>query len=135
MASFKLCIADPKTGKCYQKEAKDSEAEGFIGLNVGENVKGDSFGMSGYEFVITGGSDYCGFPMRRDVQGAVRKRITVISGVGFNKVAKGIRQKKTVCGNTINDKIIQINLKVTKEGATLLIEEKAEEKPAASEAK
>ena len=38
MAQFKLCIANPKTGKCYQKEVKDQEAQGFLGLNVGENI-------------------------------------------------------------------------------------------------
>ena len=38
MASFKLTIADPKTGKCYQKEVKDAEASQFMGLNIGEIV-------------------------------------------------------------------------------------------------
>ena len=60
MAEFKLCIADPKTGKTYKKDAKDDEISGFMGLNIGETVKGDSFGLSGFELQITGGSDFHG---------------------------------------------------------------------------
>lgn len=116
MASFKLCIANPKTGKCYQKEAKDAEASGFIGLNVGEKVSGDNFGMQGYEFLITGGSDYCGFPMRHGILG-LRKNISSAGGVGFPGLKKGQKRRKTVCGHKIHDKIIQINLKIEKEGA------------------
>lgn len=116
MVSFKLCIADPKSGKCYQKEAKDAEAQNFIGLNVGENVSGDAFGMQGYEFKVTGGSDYCGFPMRHGIQG-VRKKIYSYGGVGFPHLKKGEKTRKTVCGHKIHEKITQINLKVLKEGA------------------
>ena len=116
MASFKLCIANPKNGKCYQKEVKDAEAGAFMGLNVGENVKGDAFGMAGYEFLITGGSDYCGFPMRHGILG-LRKKIYSYGGVGFKKLKKGEKTRKTVCGHKIHDKITQINLKVLKEGA------------------
>ena len=116
MASFKLCIANPKDGKCYQKEVKDAEAQPFIGLNIGENVKGDTFGMTGYEFSITGGSDYCGFPMRHGIQG-VRKKIYSYGGVGFPKLKKGEKTRKTVCGHKIHDKVTQINLKIVKEGA------------------
>jgi len=116
MASFKLCIANPKTGKCYQKEAKDADAEPFIGLNVGEKIPGDNFGMQGYEFLITGGSDYCGFPMRHGIMG-LRKKIQSSGGVGFPKLKKGEKTRKTVCGHKIHDKITQINLKIEKEGA------------------
>ena len=115
MAQFKLCIG-AKTGKCYQKEVKDAEAAGFLGKNVGENVTGDAFGMAGYEFLITGGSDYCGFPMRHGILGA-RKKIYSYGGVGFSHLKKGEKTRKTVCGHKIHDKITQINLKVLKEGA------------------
>jgi len=131
MASFKLCIANPKDGKCYQKEVKDADAQSFIGLNIGETVKGDSFGMTGYEFSITGGSDFCGFPMRHGIQG-VRKKIYSYGGVGFPNLKKGEKTRKTVCGHKIHDKITQINLKVVKEGAKKIVDmmpagEKAEE--------
>ena len=116
MVSFKLCVADPKTGKCYQKEVKDAEAAPFVGQNVGENISGDSIGMQGYEFQITGGSDYCGFPMRHGIQG-VRKKIYSYGGVGFPRLKKGEKTRKTVCGHKIHDKITQINLKILKVGA------------------
>lgn len=123
MASFKLNIADPKTGKCFQKEVKDQQVAQFIGLNIGEQIKGDVFDMPGYEFLITGGSDYCGFPMRKGILG-VRKKITLLGGVGFRarKTEKGIKRRKTVCGHKIHEKIVQINLKVTKEGSKKLTE-------------
>jgi small subunit ribosomal protein S6e len=77
--------------------------------------------MSGYEFLITGGSDYCGFPMRRGILGA-RKKITLLGGVGFAGDAKGIKRRKTVCGHKIHDRISQINLKVLKQGSKPLAE-------------
>jgi len=133
MAQFKLCIANPKTGKCYQKEVKDQEASAFVGQNVGEKISGDSFGMSGYEFQLTGGSDYCGFPMRHGIQG-IRKKIYSYGGVGFPKLKKGEKTRKTVCGHKVNDSITQINLKILKEGAKnvedIFAGVKKEEKPA-----
>lgn len=131
MVSFKLCISDPKTGKSYQKEVKDQQATPFIGLNIGETIKGELFDLTGYELQITGGSDYCGFPMRRGILG-VRKKITIAGGVGFRSKGKGIKRRKTVCGHKINETIVQINLKVIKEGTkkiaeALGIQEKPEE--------
>ena|SRR3989338_8453934 len=116
MATFKLTIAEPKSGRTTQKEVKDASAKQFIGMNIGESVKGEDFGMEGYELLITGGSDYCGFPMRKGILGQ-RKKITILGGIGFRGAAKGIKKSRTVCGHKIHDRISQINLKVTKEGA------------------
>jgi small subunit ribosomal protein S6e len=132
MASFKLCISDPASGKTFQKEVKDAMAKPLIGLNIGEPVKGDNFELAGYEFQITGGSDYCGFPMRRGILG-MRKKIALYGGIGFAGAEKGIKKRKTVCGHKIHDKIAQVNLKVTKQGSKPLTEvfgttEKAEAK-------
>ncbi len=115
MAEVKLCIGT-KEGKTCQKAITEQQAKSFNGLNIGENVKGEIFDATGYEFVITGGSDYCGFPMRRGILGA-RKRITILGGVGFSGLEKGIKKRKTVCGHKINENIVQINLKVAKEGS------------------
>ena len=149
MASFKLNIADAKTGKCYKKEVKDQQASPFIGLKISESIKGEGFDMPGYEFVLTGGSDYCGFPMRRGILGT-RKKISLLGGVGFKGVAKGIKKRKTVCGHKVNGQIVQINLKVTKQGSKGLAdifgvkeeapkeakeEKKEEKKPEAKEEK
>ncbi|MBN2111841.1 30S ribosomal protein S6e [Candidatus Woesearchaeota archaeon] len=141
MAEFKVVIG-MKSGKCVQKEIKEAHAESLLGKKIGDKINGDDIGLEGYEFEITGGSDYCGFPMRKDVRGAARKRILAISGVGLKKKRKGARQRKTVVGNTVSDKITQINLKVLKEGREKLgeaakpeegaapAEEKKEKKPA-----
>lgn len=119
MASFKINIADPKTGKCYKTEVKDEQAAPFIGLNIGEKIEGGKIGIGGYEFSISGGTDYCGFPMRRGILG-VRKRMTIYPGIGFKGGFKGMKKRKTVCGHKINEQISAVNLKVLKDGAKKL---------------
>ena len=121
MASFKLCISDPSTGRTFQKEVKDNLANPFIGLNIGETINGDKIEINGYELQITGGSDYCGFPMRKGILGQ-RKKITLYGGVGFRGAAKGIKKRKTVCGHKIHERISQINFKVVKQGSKKLSE-------------
>jgi len=119
MASFKINIAEPKSGKCYKTEIKDQQAAPLMGLNIGEKIDGSKLGIDGYEFSITGGTDYCGFPMRRGILGE-RKRITIYKGLGFRGKLKGMRKRKTVCGHKINNKISAVNLKVLKEGSKKL---------------
>ncbi len=126
MAEFKLVISNPKIGRTIQREVKGEDANRLIGLKIGDVVKGELIGLSGYEFEITGGSDYCGFPMRRDVAGTKRKRILIVKGVGLRKTKKGMKKRKTVAGNTIHAKTAQINLKIIKEGKEKLFEEKKE---------
>jgi|TARA_B100000315_G_scaffold76586_1_gene70037 small subunit ribosomal protein S6e len=119
MANFKINIADPKTGKCYKTEVKDAQAAPFIGLNIGEKIEGSKIGVEGYDFLISGGTDYCGFPMRRGILG-VRKRMSIYPGIGFKGGLKGMKKRKTVCGHKINEQIAAINLKVLKEGGKKL---------------
>jgi small subunit ribosomal protein S6e len=133
MVDFKLTIADPKTGKCTQRELKAPDSKALMGKKISDKIEGSTIGLTDYEFELTGGSDYCGFPMRKDVQGTNRKRILAIDGVGLKKKAKGIKQRKTVCGNTIHDKIVQINLKITKQGKEDLFKAKAKEGDAPAE--
>jgi small subunit ribosomal protein S6e len=140
MAEFKLVISDPKKGKSIQKELKDNNARALVGKKIGDVIKGESIDFSGYEFQITGGSDASGFPMRKDVEGSARKRITAVKGVGVkNKLRKpnpkkkgwrtirGMRLKKNVAGNTVHEKTAQINVKIIKEGREPLFEEKPAE--------
>jgi small subunit ribosomal protein S6e len=137
MVAFKLVIGY-KDGKCVQKELQDPQASTLLGKKIGDNVTGESIGLEGYEFQLTGGSDFCGFPMRPDVQGFNRKRILSIAGtigvrgyyhkkkggkVVTKKIGKGIKIRKTVCGNTVNDKTTQVNLKIIKEGAQPIVHE------------
>jgi len=125
MAEFKLVIGF-KDGKCVQREAKEDTAKVLVGKKIGDKINGDDIGLAGYEFELTGGSDYCGFPMRKDVQGSARKRILAVKGIGLKKKGKGVRQRKTVCGNTVHAKISQVNLKVLKEGKEKLTVAKKE---------
>ena len=93
MASFKLNIADPKDGKCYKTEAKDAQASPFVGMNIGEKIEGNKIGLEGYELQVTGGMDYCGFPMRSGILGQ-RKKISIYKSVGFRGALKGIKRRK-----------------------------------------
>jgi small subunit ribosomal protein S6e len=138
MAEFKVVISDPKTGLTIQKEVKDPAAKSFLGLKLGDSIKGETIDLKGYEFEISGGSDDCGFPMRKDVLGVSRKRILAYVGTGLRKKEKGMLRRKTVCGNTVHAKIAQINLKATKIGTDNIFGEaktKAEKTKADREAK
>ena len=126
MPEFKVVIG-LKDGKCSQLEVKDPESRAFIGKKIGNKVTGESINLAGWEFEISGGSDNAGFPMRKDVQGIGRKRILAVEGVGLKKKGKGIRQRKTVAGNTIHPGIAQINLKAIKEGSAKIVAEVKEE--------
>ena len=128
MADFKLTIADPKTGKCVQRELKAPDSSALEGKKIGDKIDGSSMGLEGYELELTGGSDKGGFPMRGDVLGAGRKRILAISGIGVKKKAKGVKQRKTVCGNTVGENTVQINLKILKQGKENLFAAKGAEK-------
>jgi len=116
MAEFKLVVSDPKTGKSYTREVKEKEADALVGLKIGSNFNGEKMGLTGYEFEVTGGSDNCGFPMRRDAEGSSRKKILITGGVGLKSDRKGMKKRVTVAGNTINEITTQVNLKILKHG-------------------
>jgi len=132
MVDFKIVIGT-KDGKTHQKEIKSPESDNLLKRRINETISGNLIGFDGYEFLITGGSDKCGFPMRKGIQ-EPRKRITVkgktvgFSGKNRNKnKQKGLIKKKTVCGEMVTKIIHQINLKVVKEGSKPLTEAPAEE--------
>lgn len=108
-------------GKAYQKEVKGPEADRLPGKKIGDTLQGNDIGFPGYEFLITGGSDKAGFPMRKGIQ-MPRKVILTGGGVGYSgkdrnkKKQKGILVKKTVCGEQITTSIHQVNVKVLKAG-------------------
>ena len=111
--AFKFEIGDPKTKKTFHLEA---EAEGLIGRNIGETVKGEEISekLSGAEFMITGTSDKAGFPGMKDSEGPYLRRILLTRGKGMREKGKGLRKRKTVRGNTISADTVQINLKTVK---------------------
>lgn len=136
MAEFKIVVGNKE--KSYSKALNDDESSVFLNKKMGEKIDGGQFGFSGYEMEITGGSDKAGFPMRYDLSGLHRKKILSVTGQGLNVKGRGIRKRKTVVGNTIGLHIVQINLKVLKEGKDSLAkilgkEEKIEAKETSQE--
>ncbi|MHA1594706.1 MAG: 30S ribosomal protein S6e [Candidatus Baldrarchaeia archaeon] len=116
MVEMKLVISVPKTGRAYQVTLDESKCRVLIGKKIGDIVPGDPLGFPGYEFEIRGGTDKDGFPMRPDIHGGVRRRVLLSGPPGFHPKRKGERRKKTVRGNTITEDIVQVNVKVIKEG-------------------
>jgi len=89
----------------------------FEGMKIGDTIKGGLIGFPNYEFVITGGSDASGFPMRKDVHGPVKKRILVSKrGIGYKPKRKGQKRRKMVRGNEVSYDMTLLNLKVVKYG-------------------
>ena len=119
MVDLKIVIGN-KDGKSYQKLVEDKSH--FIERKIGDKINGELFGLTGYEFLITGGSDNCGFPMRSGIDIAGKKKILAKGGVGVKSKGKGIFIRKTVSGSIINDQTTQVNLKVLTEGKKKLEE-------------
>lgn len=116
----------------HQGKAKTVElddAKKVQGLRIGDTFKGELVDLSGYEFEITGGADTSGFPMRRDVEGPAKRRILAIRGVGLKQKAKGVKQRKTVGGNTVSATTAMLNVKVVKAGKQDLFTAPATEEP------
>lgn len=116
MVEFKAVISDTKSGRAYQIEVKGHHANSLVGKKIGEEIDGIFVGLPGYKLKITGGSDKDGFPMRRDLQGAKRKKILIAKSTGFKPRDKGVRRRKYVRGNMISPEISQINFKITSFG-------------------
>jgi small subunit ribosomal protein S6e len=114
----KIIISDPETGRSYNLELDEAKAKVFVGKKIGEVVNAKGIGLSGYELMITGGSDKDGFPMRKDVPGRTRRRVYLTKGPGYKPKTKGTKKRKTVAGNTITPNIVQINAKIVKKGNT-----------------
>ncbi|RME53160.1 30S ribosomal protein S6e [Candidatus Woesearchaeota archaeon] len=124
MVQYKVCVGDPASKKTLKVELSEEQSAALRGKKIGDVVKGDVLGLEGYELEITGGSDNCGFPMRKDVEGTGRKRILAVKGIGLKKnPVKGRRIRKTVAGNTISLRTVQVNMKVKKPGKKPLFEE------------
>ena len=116
MASFKLVLSDPNTGKSEASEVKDANAQQLIGRRIGEIIDGSLIGLSG-KVMITGGSDKAGFPMRGDTLGGGRNYILLTKGVGYKTTEEGAKKRKLVRGNTITEETYQVNAKRVEEPA------------------
>ena len=114
------------SGKSWKLELEDNRLNGKSIKDTfqGKEIKSE---LEGYEFEITGGSDYAGFPMYEKAEGTGRKKEILTKGWGLHRKPKGLKKKrvsapkglrlrKTLAGKTIHDKTVQINLKVIKTG-------------------
>ncbi len=113
---MKLIVSDPENGKSYNLEVPDAKKAYLLGKRLGEEIEGSLLGVEGYSFVITGGSDNCGAPIRNDIPGTRKLKAYLSGGVGFKPKKEGERRKKSVRGNEICDEIVQVNVKVSKKG-------------------
>ena len=117
-----------KNGKTYKKELSVDESSKLYGMKIGDEFESLLVNIDApSSFKIKGGSNKTGIPMRRDFFGQLKKRLLLTRGVGFKgKVSKkignkkvkkrfsGLRVKKSICGNTISDQIVQLNVKCIK---------------------
>jgi len=130
---FKINIAE-KNGKTFHLE---SDSEELMGKELHNKIEGKDISndLSGYEFEITGASDTSGFTSFENVEGAGLKRVLLTYGKGMHRrprregkkkvsnfTPKGLRLRKTVRGKVISPAIVQINLKILKEGNKKLSE-------------
>jgi small subunit ribosomal protein S6e len=131
--AFKFEIGDPKSKKTFHLEA---EAEALMGKIIGDKVSGDEIDpkLSGTELEITGTSDKSGFPGYSKIEGTGTRRMLLTRGFGFRKlklkkknavrkpISKGMRKRRTLRGNAITPDVVQINLKVVKQGSKPIAE-------------
>ena len=121
MAKSVVVISDPKTGKSYSREITPENMSALSGRKVGDEVDGIFFDLPGYKMKVTGGSTSDGFPMRKDLQGAGKRRLLITYPFGKRKKA-GLRRRLTVRGSQISSDNAQINVKVTQYGPTAIDE-------------
>ena len=117
MVDFRLVVSEPKSGHTFQKVLTADESSKLYGKRLGENFRGELFGLIGYELKITGGTDKDGFPMRIDVEGTGRKRILLAGGVGFHPDERGLRRRKTIRAKIVGPDISQLNAIIVKKGS------------------
>ena len=114
MVDFKVVVNDTKKGKSHQVQVSGHHANSLIGKKIGDEVDGIFISLPGYKLQITGGTDKEGFSMRKDFPGMGRRRLLLSKSQGFKPKEQGLRRKKSVKGNTINQDVVQINMKVVK---------------------
>src|SRR3990172_2239312 len=126
MAKFKLIISDPTTGKSAVSEIEGSRAHALVGRSLGETIDGSALGIGQGRFLISGGCDRNGIPMRADVHGGVKKYVVLSSGPGFRPKEHGERRRKLVRGRIITDETYQINFTSLREGEVKEVLQQAE---------
>jgi len=121
---FKINVS--RNGKTFKVE---TENENLIGKSIGDKVDGKEISkdLAEYEIEITGTSDKAGFTGIKTIDGPNLKKVLLGYGKGMrqkpkglkkiNKKPNGLKLRKTVRGKEISLDTVQINSKVSKEGA------------------
>jgi len=112
---FKINISHK--GRTFKDE---TDNEGLIRMKIGEKLQGSmlSADLEGYELEITGTSDIAGFPgIKGQIGPQLRGVLLTNEDKGMRQTrSRGLRVKKSVRGEEISEKTVQINTKVLKEG-------------------
>ena len=101
--------------RSFQVMVSGEKANAFLEKKIGDVVDASVIGISGKKLLITGGSDFAGFPMLKTLPTAGKKALLLESPPGFKPKLKGERRRKYVRGNIITDEIVQINTKLISE--------------------
>jgi ribosomal protein S6E (S10) len=113
---FKINVSH--NGRTWKAE---TDNESLIRIKIGDKIEGSMISpeLEGYQLEITGTSDISGFPGIKGESGGQLRRILLTKGMKGNKKTRpdGLRIKKSVRGEEISEKTIQINTKVLKEGS------------------
>jgi small subunit ribosomal protein S6e len=107
MVDFKVVVNDTKNGKSHQVQVSGHHANSLIGKKIGDEVDGIFiFSFQVYKLQITGGTDKDGFSMRLIYQVWVEEDCCFSKSKSYNAIEGGMRKKKSVRGNTINQDIV-----------------------------
>ena len=122
---FKINIS--LKGKTHKYESED---EFLVGKKIGEEFKGEELhpDLHGYLLEIKGTSDLAGIPGFRGLEGTHYHHQLLTYGHGMKNREHGLRRRKTIRGEEISSKTVQINLAVKKEGTKKFADLKKEEK-------
>ncbi|MFO7677448.1 MAG: 30S ribosomal protein S6e [Thermoplasmatota archaeon] len=135
MVEFKVVVNDTKKGTSHNIVVSGHHANSLIGKKIHDEVDGIFVSLPGYKLQITGGTDKNGFPMRKDLPGTTRKRLLLSNSLGFHAKENGLRKKKSVRGNSINQDVVQINMKVIKHSSKTIEDILKADKAAGDESK
>ncbi|MEM2204057.1 MAG: 30S ribosomal protein S6e [Sulfolobales archaeon] len=102
-------LAEVMRAPSFQITLSREKSSKLLGLKIGDKFDGSLIGLPGYSLQITGGSDKAGAPMLPTIQGPVKKYVLLSGPPGFHPTEDGMRRRKFVRGNTVNEDTVQLN--------------------------